>query len=100
MDLPALDLVIHQPTRLRILALLYRNRRAAFTWIRDTLGLTDGNLGSHAAKLAEAGYVDQGRVLTTQGFQVWLRMTPQGDEAFRTYLKTLKAYVGSESYPT
>jgi DNA-binding MarR family transcriptional regulator len=96
-DLPPLDPVIHQPTRLRILALLYRNRRAAFTWVRDTLGLTDGNLGSHAAKLAEVEYIDQGRVLTTAGFQVWLRMTPKGDDAFRAYLEALKAYVGTES---
>lgn len=99
MELPPLDPVIHQPTRLRIVALLYRNRRAAFTWVRDTLGLTDGNLGSHAAKLAEAAYIHQGRVLTTQGFQVWLRMTPQGDQAFRAYLEALKAYVGTEPNP-
>lgn len=99
MELPPLDPVIHQPTRLRILALLYRNRRAAFTWVRDTLGLTDGNLGSHAAKLAEAAYILQGRVLTRGGFQVWLRMTPRGDEAFRTYLEALKAYIGTESEP-
>ena len=98
-DLPPLDPVIHQPTRLRILALLYRNRRAAFTWVRDALGLTDGNLGSHAAKLAEAAYIDQGRVLTTTGFQVWLRMTPKGDEAFRAYLDALKAYLEIESDP-
>lgn len=86
--------MIHQPTRLRILALLYRNRRAAFTWVRDTLALTDGNLGSHAAKLAEAGYIATGRLLTTKGFQVWLRMTPQGDVAFRSYLAALRDYAG------
>jgi DNA-binding MarR family transcriptional regulator len=96
-ELPPLDPLIHQPTRLRILALLYRNRRAAFTWVRDTLALTDGNLGSHAAKLAEAGYIVQGRVLTTQGFQVWLRMTPRGDEAFRAYVSSLRAYVGTDT---
>jgi DNA-binding MarR family transcriptional regulator len=96
-DLPPLDPVIHQPTRLRIVALLYRNRRASFTWVRDTLGLTDGNLGSHAAKLAEAAYIEEGRVLTTAGFQVWLRMTPRGDEAFGAYLEALKAYVDTES---
>jgi DNA-binding MarR family transcriptional regulator len=95
--LPSLDPVIHQPTRLRIIALLYRNRRASFTWIRDTLGLTDGNLGSHAAKLAEAGYIRQGRILMAQGFQVWLRMTPEGDVAFRSYLSGLRSYVESET---
>lgn len=92
MDLPELDPVIHQPTRLRIMTLLHRNRQAAFTWIRDVLGLTDGNLGSHAARLEGAGYVEQGRALTPNGFQVRLRVTPAGDDAFRAYLAALRAY--------
>lgn len=93
MALPALDPVIHQPTRLRIMALLYRNRVAAFTWVRDTLGLTDGNLDTHAAKLEAAGYVKRGRALELGGFQVKMKITPEGDAAFRAYLEGLRAYL-------
>ena len=93
MALPSLDPVIHQATRLRIMALLFRNRAAAFTWARDTLGLTDGNLDTHSKRLEEAGYIRRGRVLTTGGFQVRLRITPEGDAAFRAYLEGLKAYL-------
>lgn len=96
MDLPPLDPVIHQPTRLRIMTLLFRNRQASFTWVRDALGLTDGNLGSHAEKLAHGGYVAQGRVLTPAGFQVRLRITPEGDAAFRQYLLALRGYLEAE----
>lgn len=88
-----LDPVIHQPTRLRIMVLLYQNRQAAATWVRDTLGLTDGNLGSHSDRLAHAGYVDVGRTLTPTGFQVRLRMTEKGDAAFRDYLARLRGFL-------
>lgn len=87
----ALDPVIHQVVRLRIMALLARNRAASFVWVRDTLGLTDGNLGSHVERLAKAGYLESKRVLTRSGFQVRLRMMPPGDEAYRRYLADLRS---------
>jgi len=95
--LPSLDPIIHQATRLRIVALLFRNRTAAFTWARDTLGLTDGNLDTHTKRLEEAGYIRRGRVLTTGGFQVRLRITPEGDAAFRAYLEALREYLALET---
>ncbi len=93
MALPALDPTIHQATRLRIMALLFRNRVASFTWVRDTLGLTDGNLDTHAAKLETAGYVQRGRALDIGGFEVRIKITQQGDAAFRAYLEGLRAYL-------
>lgn len=86
-----LDPIIHQVVRLRVMALLSRNRTAPFVWVRDSLDLTDGNLGSHVARLVEAGYAASGRELTRSGFQVWLRITPKGDEAYRTYLAELRS---------
>ncbi len=97
MALPTLDPVIHQATRLRIMALLHRNRVASFTWVRDTLGLTDGNLDTHTAKLEEAGYVKRGRALDVGGFEVRMRITPEGDAAFRSYLEGLRAYLAMET---
>lgn len=88
-----LDPIIHQPTRLRIMALLFRNRQAAAAWVRAQLGLTDGNLGSHAEKLAEAGYLRVARALTPQGFQLRMSITPEGDAAFRMYLSSLRQLV-------
>lgn len=79
------------------MTLVFRNRTAAFTWARDTLGLTDGNLDTHAKQLEEAGYIRRGRVLTPGGFQVRLRITPEGDTAFRAYLEGLRAYLATET---
>ncbi len=86
---PDLDPLLHQRTRLRIMALMHRNRQANFTWVQEALELTPGNLGSHVEKLVTAGLLEKGRVLTRDGFEVRVRMTPEGDEAFRAYLGAL-----------
>ena len=80
------------------MALLFRNRSATFTWVRDTLRLTDGNLDAHAARMEEAGYLQRGLGLTPRkgGFQVRLRITPKGDAAFRAYTEALRAYLSPE----
>jgi len=86
-----LDPVIHQATRLRIMAALFRNREASFTALRDGLALTDGNLGSHAATLEKAGYVASRRVLAGLSFEVRYRITPEGSAAFVAYTRALQA---------
>jgi DNA-binding transcriptional ArsR family regulator len=52
-----LDPHIHQSTRLRILMVLSGLDSADFTFLRNALGLTKGNLSSHMMRLEEAGYV-------------------------------------------
>lgn len=85
-----LDPVIHQATRLRIMAALFRNRESSFTSLRDGLALTDGNLASHAQKLEEAGYLLARRVLAGTSFEVRYRITAAGSEAFRRYVGELR----------
>lgn len=93
MDLPELDPVIHQRTRLQIVTLLHRNRDVPLAWAREQLGLTYGNLAGHAAKLEEAGYIERRRALTADGFQARLRITEDGQAAFEAYLADLRAYL-------
>jgi len=90
---PELDPVIHQPTRLRLMTVLHRNRQASFTDLRDGCGLTPGNLASHAARLEEAGYIRSGRVLVDLSFEVQYRITDQGSEAFKAYLAALQSLI-------
>lgn len=85
-----LDPLIHQRTRLQILAALHRNREASFTDLRDGLELTGGNLKSHAAKLTEAGYIDERRVLVGTSFELRYRITEEGSAAFEGYLTDLR----------
>lgn len=85
-----LDRTIHQRTRLRILAYLYRNRQASFTTLRDELGVSGGNVTRHTETLEEAGYLERGEVLAGDGFEVRYRITAEGSEAFRDYVSQLE----------
>ena len=93
MDLPPGLLVIHQPVRLRIMGTLFKRRDVAFTALRDTLGLTDGNLASHTKTLGEHGYLEGRKVLTKTGFEMRYRITADGSKAFRAYLEALRGFL-------
>lgn len=84
-----LDPVIHQATRLRIMAILQRNRDVSFVELRDQLGTTDGNLNAHGAALQKAGYVLVRRALGQNGFAVRYRLTSAGASAFQAYAREL-----------
>lgn len=101
MDLaPELEL-IHQPVRLQIMGLLYRQRDAAFTAVRDRLELTDGNLASHADRLEEAGLLESRRALTSDGFEKRFRITRSGSRAFRAYVEELRGFLaGVDGQPS
>lgn len=86
-----LDPVLSQPTRLQIVALLFRNRQAAAKSVAVGLGMTPGNLASHVAKLEEVGYVETYRALAALHFEVRHRITPKGDAAFRAHAGALQA---------
>jgi len=89
-----LDPVIHQATRLRIVATLHRNREMGFVALRDALGLTEGNLGSHAGRLVDAGYLEARRVLAGLSFELRYRLTAMGSAAFTAYLSELQRLIG------
>ena len=93
---PGLD-VIHQPQRLRLMALLYKHRDIGFSATRDALALTDGNLASHATRLERAGYLRARRALLRDGFELRYRITPEGSAAFQAYLGALREFLQGQS---
>jgi DNA-binding MarR family transcriptional regulator len=84
-----LDDLVHQRARLGILAMLREAAKVDFVRLRETLGLTDGNLARHLQVLAEAGYV------TTRKAQsrTWVSLTANGRKAFDKELAALRALV-------
>lgn len=56
-----IDEMIHQRTRLAIMATLAGVESLEFNEIKAELGLTDGNLSTHTAALERAGYVKIGK---------------------------------------
>jgi DNA-binding MarR family transcriptional regulator len=88
-----LDRVIHEKGRLAIMSLLAAAPQLSFTEMRDTLGMTDGNITAHVRTLHEAGYIavtkafQGGRPLTTY------TITPAGQKAFASYINLLEQIV-------
>jgi DNA-binding MarR family transcriptional regulator len=76
--------------RLQLMGLLHRHRDVSARAARKALGLTDGNLASHAARLAEAGWLESRRALSPAGFEVRYRITPAGSAAFREHVQELR----------
>ena len=72
---------IHQPVRLRImsaLATLEPTDEANFTYLRDLLGVTDGNLGAHLRKLEDAGYIAVTKTFVERKPQTFVAATAEG----------------------
>lgn len=91
-----LDPVIHQPTRLRIMAALVSldtDEKADFAFLRDLLGLTDGNLSIHLQKLEEAGYVTVEKTFIGRRPKTWISVTPTGQAMFAAYISELEKIV-------
>lgn len=81
------DRLIHGPSRLAIMAVLWACESADFTYLVNVTGLSKGNLSVQLRKLEDAGYVTitksfKGRYPNTAG-----ALTPLGRQAFTAYRK-------------
>ncbi len=92
------DVTIHQPVRLQIMAALVAlgaQERVNFTYLRDALKTTDGNLGAHLLKLEEAGYLEQEKTFVDRKPRTFIRATDKGRGAFRDHVSALKGLLES-----
>ena len=67
-----IDNIIHQPARLRIMAAITSiddDTQVDFTYLRDLLGLTDGNLGAHIQKREQARYLRVKKTFVNQYYR-------------------------------
>jgi DNA-binding MarR family transcriptional regulator len=93
-DYRALDDVIHSRIRLAVMAILASVDDAEFTFLRDRVGATDGNLSTHLARLTEAGYVASRKSLVDGRAASQYRLTRAGRRAFSNYLKQIEDLLG------
>ena len=92
------DELIHQPVRLRIMSALASVKSGAqleFTYLRDLLGLTDGNLGAHLRKLEEADYVYLRKTFVDRKPRTFVEPTDLGRHAFAGHVEALEAVLRS-----
>lgn len=94
----ALNEVIHQPIRLRIMAILVAlmpEIQVTFSYLKDTLDLTDGNLGAHLRKLEEASYIAISKTFVHNKPQTYVAATEAGRQAFIEHSAALREILES-----
>jgi DNA-binding transcriptional ArsR family regulator len=89
-DLTNLDRLIHEPSRLAIMAVLSAVESADFTFLLNATQLTKGNLSAHAAKLRDAGYVRIDKSFKGNYPHTTYRLTAQGRKAFDHYYRQIR----------
>jgi DNA-binding MarR family transcriptional regulator len=92
---PEFDELIHAPTRLSIVALLAAAEWADFTFVRDSLDLSDSALSKQVATLEQAGYVTVRKTGTGRSRRTHLRLSPRGRQAFRAHAAALQQIIAA-----
>jgi len=94
-----LNETIHQPVRLRIMAALVTlgpNEEVDFTYLRDLLEVTDGNLGAHLRKLEEAGYIAVNKIFVERKPRTYVAATAEGRKVFQEHVAALESILKSK----
>ena len=89
-----LNEIIHQPVRLRIMAALVTLEPANevdFTYLRELLDVTDGNLGAHLRKLEDAGYIAVTKTFVERKPRTYVAVTAEGRKVFQEHVSALQA---------
>lgn len=90
-SLSNVDRLLHEPSRLMIVTILYPIEQADFLYLLRETAFTRGNLSTHLMKLEEAGYLEIEKTYLGKKPQTLLRLTPQGRKAFDEYRNQLKS---------
>lgn len=85
--------VIHEPSRLAIMAQLYVVQSADFLFLQNQTQMTPGNLSTHLSKLEDAGYVEVTKEFVERKPHTALALTNKGRIAFKEYCKKIKQFV-------
>jgi len=94
-----LNETIHQPVRLRIMAalvILGAGDEVDFTYLRNLLEVTDGNLGAHLRKLEEAGYIVVNKAFVERKPHTYVSATAGGRKVFQEHVAALESILKSK----
>ncbi len=96
--MPDLDDLIHQPVRLRIMSALTSltaREQVDFSFLKEKLGLTDGNLGAHLRALEDAGYILVEKTFVERRPKTFVAVSAAGRKAFTAHVAALQAILKS-----
>ncbi len=86
------DPIIHQPSRLSIMAILAGCKSADFVYIHRVTGLTKGPLSKHLNKLENEGYIVIKKSFKGSYPNTAVSLTADGRKAFKKYRHQYKLF--------
>jgi DNA-binding MarR family transcriptional regulator len=92
-DYQKIDDVISSRIRTAIMALLVSVEEAEFTFIRDKINATDGNLSVHLKKLEDNKYIDVVKKFIDRKPRSIYKITDKGRKAFEEYIRYLESVI-------
>lgn len=95
---PKFDELILSTTRLGIISALIGGDKLEFTYLRNTLNLSDGNLSVQIRKLEEAGYIKVEKVFVDRKPRTFCKITGKGRKAIRDLIKKLENLKGNREF--
>ena len=87
------DRLIYERVRLGIMSALATNDELTFNELKALFDVSDGNLGAHARKLEEAGYVACTKSFEARRPKSRYRITHVGRRALLRYLEHIEAVI-------
>jgi DNA-binding HxlR family transcriptional regulator len=87
------DRLIYERVRLGIMSALAMNEQLTFNELKSLFDVSDGNLGAHARKLEEAGYVVCTKSFEARRPRSEYRITQVGKKALLRYLEHIEAVI-------
>lgn len=87
--IPDIDRILHEPARLTMLIYLYSLKSADFTFLKQQMGMTQGNLSSHLAKLESAGIVTITKSFRGKRPFTLVELSEKGRVTFRQYVEVM-----------
>jgi DNA-binding transcriptional ArsR family regulator len=89
----SLDRLLHDRMRLGIISALAATDGMSFSDLKSALNATDGNLGVHARKLEDAGYVSCEKAFSGRMPRTTYKLTASGRRALDKYLSHMDAII-------
>jgi DNA-binding HxlR family transcriptional regulator len=87
------DRLIYGRVRLGIMSALAVNELLSFNDLKALFDVTDGNLGAHARKLEDAGYISCRKTFEERRPRSEYRLTQTGRKALERYLQHIEAVI-------
>ena len=91
-----LDPIVHAPNRLAILTILINVKSANFTFLKESIGITDGNLNTHLSKLESNGLIEIKKAFVGKKPQTTCKITRKGRAAFLDYLNRMEQIIKNQ----